>query len=126
MKITSVTPVPIWIGNRNQLLVQVKTDSGLHGWGESGLTSREQAVASAVRHYAGWLEGRDPMNIGAASISKAAVFSPRRFRRSTSPCTTSREKRWACPCGSCSAASTATMSTPSLRSGRLKPDASSS
>ena len=65
MKITSVTPVPIWIGNRNQLLVQVKTDSGLYGWGESGLTSREQAVASAVRHYAGWLEGRDPMNIGA-------------------------------------------------------------
>jgi galactonate dehydratase len=65
MKITSVTPVPVWIGNRTQLLVQVKTDSGLHGWGESGLTSREQAVAGAVQHYAGWLEGRDPMNIGA-------------------------------------------------------------
>jgi galactonate dehydratase len=65
MKITSITPVPIWIGNRTQLLVQVKTDAGLHGWGESGLTSREQAVASAVEHYAGWLVGRDPMNIGA-------------------------------------------------------------
>ncbi len=65
MKITSITPVPVWIGNRTQLLVQVKTDSGLHGWGESGLTSREGAVAAAVRHYAGWLVGRDAMNIGA-------------------------------------------------------------
>jgi len=65
MKIASITPVPIWIGNRTQLLVKVTTDSGLHGWGESGLTSRERAVASAVEHYAGWLVGRDPMNIGA-------------------------------------------------------------
>ena len=65
MKITSITPVPVWVGGRIQLLVQVKTDSGLHGWGESGLTSRDQAVAGAVRHYAGWLVGRDPMNIGA-------------------------------------------------------------
>ncbi len=65
MKITSITPVPIWIANRTQLLVKVTTDSGLHGWGESGLTSRERAVAGAVEHYAGWLVGRDPMNIGA-------------------------------------------------------------
>ncbi len=65
MKITSITPIPVWIGNRTQLLVKVTTDSGLHGWGESGLTSRERAVAGAVEHYAGWLVGRDPMNIGA-------------------------------------------------------------
>jgi galactonate dehydratase len=65
MKITTITPVPIWIGNRTQLLVKVTTDSGLHGWGESGLTSRERAVAAAVEHYAGWLVGRDAMNIGA-------------------------------------------------------------
>ena len=36
MKITSVTPVPVWIGNRTQLLVKVETDAGMHGWGESG------------------------------------------------------------------------------------------
>lgn len=65
MKITRVTPVPVWIAGRTQLLVRVDTDSGLHGWGESGLTSRERAVASAVEHYGAWLAGRDPMNIGA-------------------------------------------------------------
>ena len=65
MKITRVTPIPVWVGNRTQLLVRVDTDSGLHGWGESGLTSRERAVAGAVEHYGSWLAGRDPMNIGA-------------------------------------------------------------
>lgn len=65
MKITSIRPVKIWIDNRPQLLVRVDTDAGLHGWGESGLTSREDAVAATIRHYAGWLVGRDPMNIAA-------------------------------------------------------------
>lgn len=65
MIITSVTPFPVSVGGRTQTLVQVKTDAGLHGWGEAGLTSREQAIVGAVRHYAGWLEGRDPLNIGA-------------------------------------------------------------
>ena len=65
MKITSVTPFPVSVGDRTQTLVRVQTDAGLHGWGEAGLTSRERAVAGAVSHYAGWLEGRNPLNIGA-------------------------------------------------------------
>jgi galactonate dehydratase len=65
MKIKSVKPVPVAVGERIQLLVKVETDNGLHGWGESGLTSRDRAVAGAVEHYAGWLVGRDAMNIGA-------------------------------------------------------------
>jgi galactonate dehydratase len=65
MKIKSVESFPAWVDNRTQLLVRVTTDEGLHGWGESGLTSRERAVAGAVEHYGQWLVGRDPMNIGA-------------------------------------------------------------
>lgn len=53
------------MNNRPQLLVRVDTDSGIYGWGESGLTSREDAVAAAIKHYACWLVDRDPMNIAA-------------------------------------------------------------
>ncbi|HZP19816.1 MAG TPA: mandelate racemase/muconate lactonizing enzyme family protein [Bauldia sp.] len=65
MKISAVRPFPVWVGTRNQLLVKVETDSGLFGWGESGLSGREKAVAGAVEHYARFLVGRDPMNAGA-------------------------------------------------------------
>lgn len=65
MKITSIRPIKIWLNHRPQLLVRIDTDAGIHGWGESGLTSREDAVAAAMIHYAGWLVGRDPMNIAA-------------------------------------------------------------
>ena len=30
----AITPVPVWIGNRNPAPRQGETDSGLHGWGE--------------------------------------------------------------------------------------------
>jgi len=46
--------------------VKVETDSGIYGWGESGLSGRELAVDGAVKHYANFLVGRDPMKIGAA------------------------------------------------------------
>lgn len=65
MKITDVIPYPVWVGSRNQLLVKVETDEGIYGWGESGLSSRELAVAGAVRHYRELLLGRDPMQRGA-------------------------------------------------------------
>ena len=65
MKITAIRPFPVWIGHRNQMLVKVETDEGLHGWGESGLSGREKAVAGAVEHFAEFLRGRDPMLIGA-------------------------------------------------------------
>jgi galactonate dehydratase len=65
LKIRDIAAFPIWVGHRTQLLVKVTADDGRYGWGESGLTSREHAVAAAVGHYAGFLKGRDAMNIGA-------------------------------------------------------------
>ena len=95
MKISDIKAYPTWVGHRNQLIVKVETDEGIHGWGESGLSGRELAVVGAVRHYREFLLGRDPREIGgsgrrctAASTLKAGECSPRRFRRSTSPCTT--------------------------------------
>ena len=64
MKITDIKPYPVWVGNRNQMLVKVETDSGNHGWGEAGLSGRELAVSGAVKHFREFLIGRDPMQIG--------------------------------------------------------------
>ncbi len=65
MKITAIKPFPVWIGHRNQLIVKVETDEGIHGWGESGLSGRERAVVGAIEHYAEFLRGADPFRIGA-------------------------------------------------------------
>ena len=65
MKITDIKAYPVWVGTRNQMLVKVETDEGIYGWGESGLSGRELAVAGAVKHYREFLIGRDPMRIGA-------------------------------------------------------------
>ncbi|MBV9537992.1 MAG: mandelate racemase/muconate lactonizing enzyme family protein [Acidisphaera sp.] len=65
MKITAIHPLIVWVGRRNQLIVKVETDEGIHGWGESGLSGRERAVAGAIEHYREWLIGRDPMRAGA-------------------------------------------------------------
>lgn len=64
LKITAIKPYPVWVGTRNQMLVKVETDQGIFGWGESGLSGREKAVAGAVEHYREFLIGRDPMQIG--------------------------------------------------------------
>ena len=65
MKITDIKSFPVWVGKRNQMLVKVETDEGIYGWGESGLSSREQAVKGIVDHYREFLIGRDPMQRGA-------------------------------------------------------------
>ncbi|MER9082683.1 mandelate racemase/muconate lactonizing enzyme family protein [Mesorhizobium sp. M0028] len=64
LKITAIKPYPVWVGTRNQMLVKVETNQGIFGWGESGLSGRERAVAGAVEHYREFLIGRDPMQIG--------------------------------------------------------------
>jgi galactonate dehydratase len=64
LKITAIKPYPVWVGTRNQMLVKVETDQGIYGWGESGLSGREKAVAGALEHYREFLIGRDPMQIG--------------------------------------------------------------
>lgn len=65
MKITAVKTFPVWVGDRNQLLVKIETDSGLYGWGESGLASREKAVMGTLEHYGRLLIGRSPLDTGA-------------------------------------------------------------
>lgn len=65
VKIVDVTPIPVWVGRRNQLLVRIETSDGTVGWGESGLSSRELAVKAAVEHYREKLVGMDPRRRGA-------------------------------------------------------------
>src|SRR6218665_1248898 len=64
MKITAIKPYPVWVGTRNQLVVKIETDQGIHGWGESGLSGRERAVVGAIEHYREFLIGKNPMQIG--------------------------------------------------------------
>ena len=64
MRISDVKAYPVWVGSRNQLLVKVETDEGIHGWGESGLSGRELAVIGALRHFREFLIGKDPMQRG--------------------------------------------------------------
>jgi len=65
MKITDIKCYPTWVGRRNQFIVKVETDEGIHGWGEGGMSWRELAQEGAVKHYREWLIGRDPMRRGA-------------------------------------------------------------
>ena len=64
MKITAIKPYPVWVGNRNQLVVKVETDEGIYGLGESGLSGRELAVVGAINHFKEFLVGKDPMQYG--------------------------------------------------------------
>ncbi|MFO7917475.1 MAG: mandelate racemase/muconate lactonizing enzyme family protein [Anaerolineae bacterium] len=65
MEITAIKCYPVWVGHRNQFVVKVETDEGIYGLGEGGLSGRELAMEGAVKHYANWLIGRDPMRRGA-------------------------------------------------------------
>ncbi|WP_447927300.1 mandelate racemase/muconate lactonizing enzyme family protein [Vreelandella sp. EE27] len=78
MKIASVTAYPVWVGDRNQLLIAVRTVCGVTGWGESGFSSRELAVAGCLEDLGDWLEGRDPLQPGA--IWEAYQGLPNRSR----------------------------------------------
>ncbi len=60
MKIMDIKVYPTWVGNRNQLLVKVETDEGIHGWGEAGVSGRELAGKGAAEDYRPFLLGRDP------------------------------------------------------------------
>ncbi|MDE1993068.1 MAG: mandelate racemase/muconate lactonizing enzyme family protein [Rhizobiaceae bacterium] len=65
MKIAQIECFTPRVGHRNQLLVKVTTQSGIYGWGESGLTGREHAVIGAISHYREFLLGRDVRRAGA-------------------------------------------------------------
>jgi galactonate dehydratase len=59
VNISDIRCYAFWLGFRNVCLVKVETDEGFHGWGESGLSGREQAVMGAVAHFREFLLGRD-------------------------------------------------------------------
>ncbi|WP_336055552.1 mandelate racemase/muconate lactonizing enzyme family protein [Nitratireductor sp. CH_MIT9313-5] len=63
-KIASIEPLLARVGKRNQLLVRVETEDGIVGWGESGLSSREDAVTATINHFASFLIGQDSRRIG--------------------------------------------------------------
>ncbi|MDO6842032.1 mandelate racemase/muconate lactonizing enzyme family protein [Paraglaciecola chathamensis] len=65
MKITDIKTYGFWLGFRNICLVKVETDQGIYGWGESGLSGREQAVIGAVEHFKHFLIGQSALNINA-------------------------------------------------------------
>jgi len=65
MKITDIKTYPINVGSGSQLVIKVETDSGIYGWGASGLSGREFPVIGAIEHYKPLLIGKNPMQIGA-------------------------------------------------------------
>lgn len=62
-KIASIEPILARVGIRNQLLIKVTTEDGIIGWGESGLSAREESVAATIRHFAEFLVGQDSRKI---------------------------------------------------------------
>ena len=65
MKISAIKSFPVWAGHRNVFVLKIESDNGYHGWGESGVSSRELAVQGAVDHFREFLIGKDPRRIGA-------------------------------------------------------------
>ena len=63
-KITAIEPIMARVGQRNQLLIRVETGDGIVGWGESGLSSRDAAVAAVINDFARFLIGQDSRQIG--------------------------------------------------------------
>lgn len=59
MRIESVTPIFV----DHYLLVEVRTDTGLVGLGESGAWGFQEATATAIERFAEYLIGQDPLRI---------------------------------------------------------------
>lgn len=62
--IASIEPLLARVGIRNQLLVKVTTEDGIYGWGESGLSAREDSVTATIGHFSDFLVGQDSRQIG--------------------------------------------------------------
>ena len=50
MKITDIKSY-LLTAPRDLHLVKIETDSGVHGWGEAGCSTREYAQEGALRHF---------------------------------------------------------------------------
>ena len=56
MRITDIKSYPVWIGSRNQLIVKVETDQGIHGIGEAYSCGPDEATVATINDLsAGWL-----------------------------------------------------------------------
>lgn len=60
MKIVGIDRFTLWVDWCNWLLVRVRTDEGLYGWGEGSLHGGVAAVEAAIDDYASHLIGHDP------------------------------------------------------------------
>ena len=64
MKIRDIKCYPLWVGVRNQLVVKVETDEGIHGWGEAySQYDRDTAVTAQLVALGRYAVGRDPFAI---------------------------------------------------------------
>ena len=121
MKITAIKAYPVWVGIRNQLLVKVETDEGIHGWGESGLSGREMAVIGRARALPRVPHRPRPdahRRALAGDVSQPVLRGrPRADRRHLGDRHRAPRhraaRRWACRSTSSSAASSATACRPS-------------
>ena len=65
MKIKDIKSYPINVGSGSQLVIKIETDTGIYGWGASGISGRELAVVGAIKHFKPLLIGKNPMQIEA-------------------------------------------------------------
>jgi galactonate dehydratase len=63
MKIVRVETFTYWMEWCNWLFVRIKTDEGLHGWGEGSLHGSIPAVEAAIHELADSLLGQDPAGV---------------------------------------------------------------
>ncbi len=84
MIITDIQCIPVFTGVRNILHVLVKTDEGIWGIGESGLSGRELAVQGVVEHFKPLLIGQDPFRTEYLwqALSRGAFFPAQRVQSS--------------------------------------------
>ncbi|MFN8720474.1 MAG: galactonate dehydratase [Rhodospirillales bacterium] len=60
MRIVGVDTFTVWVDWCNWLLVRIRTDEGLVGWGEASLHGGVEGVEAAIGSYAEHLVGHDP------------------------------------------------------------------
>lgn len=63
MKITDIKACPITYGHRGMFMAKVETDADVHGWGEGGISGREQGQAAIAESFKPQLIGQDPRRI---------------------------------------------------------------
>lgn len=64
MQISAINTYYSKEAHRNLIFIEVVTDEGLTGVGEAYSVGPDEAVAAIVKHFASWLIGKDPREIG--------------------------------------------------------------